>query len=75
MKEMAISRRFAARGKDYKKNPDQFVGTIGDYAAILRLAICAKQNTPNFYSVLTILGDARVKERINNTIAILEKNI
>ncbi|XFA98121.1 glutamate--tRNA ligase [Candidatus Izemoplasma sp. B36] len=68
LKEMAINRGFAARGKDFKKNPDKFIGTVGDYAEILRLATCGKKNTPNFYSILTILGSQRVNERIDNTI-------
>ena len=73
LKEMAVNRQFAARGKDFKKNPDQFVGTVGDYAGILRLATCAKKNTPNFYNVLTILGKERVVQRINKTIEYLKK--
>ena len=68
LKEMAINRGFAARGKDFKKNPDKFIGTVGDYAEILRLATCGLKNTPNFYSILTILGSKRVIERIDNTI-------
>ncbi|MCK4551284.1 MAG: hypothetical protein KAU02_00085 [Tenericutes bacterium] len=74
MKEMAISRGFAARGKDFKKNPDLYIGTVGDYAGILRLGTCGKKNTPNFYSVLVILGVDRVVERINKTIDYLKNN-
>ncbi len=73
LKETAVSRGFAARGKDFKKNPDLYVGTVGDYAEILRLATCGKKNTPNFYSILTILGEERVIERINLTIKHLNK--
>ena len=74
LKEMAINRGFAARGKDFKKNPDKYIGTVGDYAEILRLATCGKKNTPNFYSILSILGSKRVVERINNTIKLLKDN-
>ena len=73
LKEMAVNRRFAARGKDFKKKPDEFVGTVGDYAGILRLATCAKKNTPNFYSVLEILGEERVLARIDKTIDFLKR--
>jgi glutamyl-tRNA synthetase len=73
LKQMAVNKKFAARGKDFKKRPEEFVGTIGDYAEILRLATCAKKNTPNFYFVLNILGEKRILERINKTIAFLKK--
>ena len=68
LKEMAINRGFAARGKDFKKNPDKYIGTVGDYAEILRLATCGTKNTPNFYSILNILGQEKVSKRINDTI-------
>ena len=71
LKQMAVNKKFAARGKDLKKNPELYVGTVGDYAGILRVAICAKQNTPNFYSVLTILGESEVIRRLDKTIAYL----
>lgn len=74
IKEMAVSRRFAARGKDFKKHPEEYIGTVGDYAEILRLSTCAKNNTPNFYSVLTILGEQEVIRRINLTIDYLKQN-
>lgn len=74
LKALAVNKKFAARGKDYKKNPDEYVGTVGDYAGILRLATCAKKNTPNFHSILTILGKDRVIERINKTIQYLKES-
>ena len=73
IKEMAINKKFAARGKDFKKNPDLYIGTVGDYAEILRIATCAKNNTPNFYSILNILGEKRVVDRINKAIKFIEK--
>jgi len=72
MKELALSRNFAKRAKDYLKSPNEFVGHIGEYAEIIRIATCAKTNTPNFYDVLKILGKQRVIERINHTINILK---
>lgn len=71
MKALALEKAFAARGKDFKKNPDLYVGTIGDYAEILRLATCAKKNTPNFYEILKILGEKRINERIDKTVSYL----
>ena len=73
MREMAINKGFAKRPKDYKKNPDEHIGHIGDFAEILRLATCAKSSTPNFYDVLRILGQNKVKNRLNEAIELLKK--
>jgi glutamyl-tRNA synthetase len=73
MKELALNKNFAKNGKQYKKDPDNYRGHIGDFAEILRLAICAKNSTPNFYDVLKILGEKRVKARISDSIKLLEK--
>jgi len=67
MKEKAVKRNFAARPKDYKKNPEQYIGHVGDYAEIIRIAACGKPDTPNFYDILKILGEERVIERIKYT--------
>lgn len=71
LKEHAIARGFAGRPKDYKKNPDQFIGHVGDYAEIIRVASCGKANTPNFYEILQILGEGRVVARIQQTLNLL----
>ncbi len=71
MKQLAENRRFATRGKDFKKNPEAYVGTISDYAEILRVGICAKKNTPNFYEILKILGKERIEQRIEKTVSLL----
>ncbi|HKL47601.1 MAG TPA: hypothetical protein VJ878_02940, partial [Candidatus Izemoplasmatales bacterium] len=70
MKDKAISRGFAARPKDYKKNPDAYVGHVGDYAEIIRIGACGKADTPNFYDILKILTKKKVVERINYTISL-----
>ena len=64
LKNKAVQRGFAPRPKDYKHNPNAYIGHVGDYAEIIRIASCGKVNTPNFYDVLKILGEARVIKRI-----------
>lgn len=72
MKEIAVGRNFAKRAKDYEKTPENYIGHIGEYAEIIRIATCAKTSTPNFYDVLRILGKEKIVARINHTIAILK---
>jgi len=56
------------KSKDYKNNPNEYIGHVGDYAEIIRVAACGKVNTPNFYDVLEILGEARVIARIESVL-------
>jgi glutamyl-tRNA synthetase len=74
MRELALARNFAKRAKQYLNEPDKYVGHIGEYAEIIRVATCAKTSTPNFYDVLKIIGKERVIERINHTISLLSKS-
>ena len=66
MKEVAISCGFAANAKEYKKNKEAFLGHVGDVAAILRLTVSLRAQSPNLYIVMKILGKEEVTRRINN---------
>lgn len=71
LKETAVKLGYASRPKDYKKNPDQFIGHIGDFAEIIRIAVAGRKSTPNFYYILSIMGEKKVKSRINKVISLL----
>jgi len=71
LKMTASKLNYAERPKDYKKNPDQYLGHIGDFAEIVRIAVSARKSTPNFYHVLKIMGEEKIKERINKVISLL----
>ena len=71
LKEIATTLNYAARPKDYKKNPDQYKGHIGDFAEIIRIAISSRKNTPNFYYIQSILTEEKVIERIKTVISLL----
>lgn len=71
LKMTASKLNYAERPKDYKKNPDQYLGHIGDFAEIVRIAVSARKSTPNFYHVLKIMGEEKIKERIYKVISLL----
>lgn len=71
LKQTAVACGFAAATKDYKKNPDQYLGHVGDFAEIVRIAVAKKKSTPNFYMILKILGEQRIKARIEHVKALL----
>ena len=71
MKEIGEALGFAANNKIFKANPEQYKGTIGDVAEILRISLSGRKNSPNLYYVMQILGKERCQSRINNIISLL----
>ena len=65
MKDLAEKHGYAINGKDYKKNPDQYVGGIADAAKALRVALAGRPQTPDLYSIMQTLGKETVQKRID----------
>lgn len=63
---------YAAKPKDYKKNPDQYKGHIGDVMGVIRLAIVGRTNSPDLWSIQQVMGYDRVMKRIDSALAALE---
>lgn len=57
---------FATSTKEYKAAPDQFRGNPGDTTMVLRVAVCGRQNSPDLYSCMQIMGSDMVKERLQS---------
>ncbi len=56
--------------KEYKKNPESFKGHVGDVSSAIRLAITSRANTPDLHAIIQLLGEDKVKERLNNALKI-----
>ena len=50
--------------KEYKQNPDAFKGHVGDVSTVIRVALTGRRNTPDLFSIMQILGEARVRARL-----------
>lgn len=68
MKEMATAMGYAAKPKDFKKNPDQYKGHIGDVMGVIRLAIVGRTNSPDLWSIQQAMGYDRVIKRIDQAL-------
>ncbi len=64
MKGIAEKLNFAPTPKLYKQNPDQYIGHVGDVAAIIRTSLTCSVNSPNLYQVIQILGKDEVTRRL-----------
>ena len=66
IKEMCPSFGFASETKEYKKNPENYKGSVAQVCEVIRVAVTNRTNTPDLYEILKLLGKERIKERINN---------
>jgi glutamyl-tRNA synthetase len=71
VKAIARDLGFADDMKAYKADPTAFKGSVADVSMFLRVAVTGKQNAPDLYTVMHILGRERALARINATIASL----
>lgn len=65
---IAAENGYAAKPKDYKKNPDMYKGHVGDVSLVIRLAIVGKSSSPDVWELQQIMGEEKVRRRIENII-------
>lgn len=68
IKALCMPLGFSENVKDYKKNPQDYKGSVADVSGIIRVAITTKRNTPDLYELLKLLGKTEVISRLNNAI-------
>ena len=71
IKDIADMIGYASDMRAYKENPEAFRGNVSDISMFIRVAITGKENSPDMYSVMQILGNDRVIKRINAMIETL----
>ena len=72
VKAIADSLGFSSDMKAYKQNPEAFKGSVADTSMFIRVAVTGKQNAPDLYTVMQIIGKEKTAERINKMIASLK---
>ncbi|MDY5875558.1 MAG: glutamate--tRNA ligase [Bacilli bacterium] len=65
VKEFAISNGFAESPKEYKKNPEEYKGHVGDICEALRVMVTGRLKSPDLFSIMKILGKENVLKRIS----------
>ena len=65
IKEFAEKNGFASSPKEYKKNPDDYKGHVGDICEAIRVMITGRLKSPDLYSIMKILGKDKIINRIN----------
>ncbi len=57
---------YAIKPKDYKKNPDQYNGSITDVSNVVRVAIVGRVNSPDLWEICHIIGEDAMRRRIES---------
>ena len=74
VKDLAVKYGFAANVKDYKENPSDYKGHVGDVCEFIRVAITSLTMTPDLYELLKLLGKNRIYSRIERFSKHIESN-
>lgn len=68
LKKVAIDLGYATDRKAFKKNPEQFKGMVSDVAGSVRSALAHRNNTPDLYTIMQIMGEDKVRNRFKKFI-------
>ncbi|MCI1591226.1 MAG: glutamate--tRNA ligase [Heyndrickxia oleronia] len=65
IKELASELGFAKNMKEYKANPNNYKGHVGDVAMVIRVALTNRTNTPDLFDIMKVMGEKRVLSRLH----------
>ena len=65
IKDLAEKYGYAREVKEYKQNPEKYPGHVGDVSTVIRVALTGRQNTPDMYEIIKVLGHESVIKRLN----------
>jgi glutamyl-tRNA synthetase len=64
IRELAAKHRFARNAKEFKKNPDDYVGSIREASQLVRVALTGSTRSPDLHAVALALGADEVQRRL-----------
>ena len=65
IKDLAEKMGYAREVKEYKAEPEKWPGHVGDISTVLRVKLTGRQNTPDMYEIMQVLGKDSVERRLN----------
>ena len=75
IKDMCSPLGYTPNVKEYKQNPEQFKGHVGDVSSVIRSAITSRLNTPDLHAIINILGEDEVKDRLQKSLKIFSEEM
>ena len=74
LKEISLKHLFVDN-KTYKQSPEAYAGSVSDTSKFVRIAITGRENSPELYSIMKILGVEECKNRLSNLIKLIESEL
>ena len=68
IRKIAVDMGYAAKPKDYKKNPQDYKGHVGHVSTVIRLALTGRSQSPDIWEIQGILGENEVRARCKKAI-------
>ena len=72
IKDVAKRIGFCVDNKLYKEHPLDYVGNVNDACELLRICLTGRNVTPNLFSIMKILKQNEIKNRINYFVNLLK---
>ena len=68
IKDLTEEMGYAREVKEFKANPENWPGHVGDISTVLRVALTGRQNTPDMYEIMQVLGKNSIIKRLEKAI-------
>lgn len=68
MKDLAEEVGFAREVKEWKADPEKWPGHVGDISTVIRVSLTGRQNTPDMYEIMQVLGKESVINRLEKAV-------
>ncbi len=65
IKDLAEELGYAREVKLFKSEPEKWPGHVGDISTVIRVTLTGRQNTPDLYEIIHVLGKDTVIERLS----------
>lgn len=71
IREIGAALGYAAKPKDFKKNPDEYKGHVGHVSTVIRIALMGRAQSPDVWNIQQIMGEEMTRRRIGDALAAL----
>ena len=69
IQSLAAELGYAKDMKQFKANPEQYKGHVGDIAMVIRVALTNRIQTPDLYDIMKVMGNERIRGRMRRFMA------
>ena len=66
IRNIAVELGYAAKPKDYKKNPEDYKGHVGHVSTVVRIALMGRAQSPDVWCIQQIMGEEMTRRRITS---------